>query len=833
MRLLLMYMVLFIVLLSGSALALIFILLAKKSTQKPFNFPKKAPQRLVLGWLLILFSLITLSTIYTNKARLLSSFSTITRSDASLAAEVASIGQPKNVRIVGDDHVATVYWDGAGDNSVVGYYVKWGKKSSGTFTDSKQTIHTITQIQPLENGVEYVVQVQSVQGSYSRKPTTSEQGGSDTFAVANGNLSLPVAVSVIPTSARVDSMKSRLTGFFDDMNIPAGGFDETKWNHAVNACVAAGEDGQFINGQFHGHNMTSSGFCDRGGTVSRARGIFDITGKTESDPGVIEFDLDGVTQPRDVWYIDIIPDDARKNGIPVDVTSHNDLFDADNQDPGRMIRIAQLQNGTADVKFHFYGENNQPGSFGSVNMSANMAQKDANYAFMSQVTYPAAKVIANVRRHWRIELSPQKLKIYIDGVKLGEGVPPAFFAGIKKYQIHSTLFSYNTGKQFDTVGPQTSMLHWDNFGFNGPSQSVITHNYLDGGTTGTTALFARGSSAGPIPTGNRSTKIPIPDPIGTPVGQARLMFTLQPFGYSYYSWSASNSVSINGTTLPIPGPSQNEQHWTPGYNGAAADTITPYSTGVLVNPSVLRQGLNDVSFNAGTDVLNVHLEIDYSPGNVPAYTQPKNIFSNFNSLVAPPMKASDMYWFVEQTMGLLALSGGTLPSTPPATAPATIPPATSSFSIQAGGGYTFTKSTLTTGKQMYINEPRFTFFGMPSFLQNIPYVQTSNVDIKADKNLHWSITLNQRSEVYVLYRKIPGAGIPAWLTDGYSRITTDDFSNINQFLLRKNDEGLIGLYDIYKTTPAFNGSPTTVAFGPASDATHTAFSMYLVAVKPL
>ncbi len=629
--------------------------------------PQTSTRKLAFGALVFVLVLAFIITIATYQNNIIAALFNANNANQSLAAELDTIPKPTNVKIYGDDRVATVTWTPVSGSNVVGYVVKWGKESIGSFTDMKQTIHPITQIQPLENGVKYIVQVQSVQGSYTYKPTSSEQGGNDKFATANGNVSLPVVASVIPTSQRVDSMRKRLTGFFDDMNISAGGFDETKWNHAVNACVAVGEDGQFINSQLHGHNMTASGFCDRGGTVSRARGVFDITGRTEADPGVIEFDIDGVSQPRDVWYIDLIPTDARKNGIPVDVTSHNDLFDADSADPGRMIRIAQLQNGTASLNFHYFGVTNQPGSFGSANLNVNMATKTPGYEFMSPVNFPVDTVIPNVRRHWRIEYSPTKLKVYIDAVKVGEGTVPSLFATIKKYHVHSTLFSYNTGKQFDTVGPTTSMLHWDNFGFNGPAPTLVTHNYLDGGPTGTTPLLARGTKSAPIPTGNRTTKIPIPDPIGTPVGKVRLMYTAQPFGYSYYYWNVNNSITVNGKKYSVPDPQQNIQ--TSVSKDNVSMTNIPHATGIYIEPADIKQGMNEISFNLNTDILNVHLEVDYENNNAPNYTQPKDVFANFTGYVTPPMNANDAYWFVEQKMGLenLANPGASLPPTPSTT----------------------------------------------------------------------------------------------------------------------------------------------------------------------
>lgn len=155
------------------------------------------------------------------------------------------------------------------------------------------------------------------------------------------------------------------------------------------------------------------------------------------------------------------------------------------------------------------------------------------------------------------------------------------------------------------------------------------------------------------------------------------------------------------------------------------------------------------------------------------------------------------------------------------------------FSVNKPIGYSFTKSCMQVPSAMYSDDPRFTFFLLPNQVNAIPYVQTGNVIEKEDKNLQWGINLSVPSQVYVMYRKIPGQVPPAWLSNpsqGYTKITNDDYTNLQQFVLRKNADGLIGLYDIYKRQNTQQG---TVNFYPASDSTVTAYSMYLVAVRPL
>lgn len=134
-----------------------------------------------------------------------------------------------------------------------------------------------------------------------------------------------------------------------------------------------------------------------------------------------------------------------------------------------------------------------------------------------------------------------------------------------------------------------------------------------------------------------------------------------------------------------------------------------------------------------------------------------------------------------------------------------------------------------TGTQIYSEDVRFNFFVIPPALSNTTFIQSENLSLKDLTALSWNIQVSSPSQVYVLYRKIPGQSIPAWLR-GYTKVTNDDFSNLNQFVLRKNDQGLIGVYDIYARPSTATG---TVPFGPASDSNVQAFSMYIVAVKNL
>lgn len=154
---------------------------------------------------------------------------------------------------------------------------------------------------------------------------------------------------------------------------------------------------------------------------------------------------------------------------------------------------------------------------------------------------------------------------------------------------------------------------------------------------------------------------------------------------------------------------------------------------------------------------------------------------------------------------------------------------TSFFSINSPAGYTFNKGCIENNVQMYSTDSRFLFFLPDQSINNAAFVLTPNSEIKDSTTLSWSVTTAVQSTVYILTRHIPSINqVPNWIKNGYSRSTNDDLSHINQYAKRKNELGLIGIYDFYsRTAPA-----GTITFGAASDAQAAAYSMYIVAIVP-
>lgn len=622
----------------------------------------------------------------------------------------SSLPTVQNVRAFGDDRNAIVVWDALpadviDEFNIVGYYITYRPAGSdvpfrvrqqqsidrGQFND--RNYPNAVQIQPLENGVSYEVHVQAASGSWQQTPmgdlvhqhTTSPDfpnAGYNYYPFADGRLSNKASTTVTPSGARVESMRSRLTGFFDDFNIPEGGFDELKWNIGTSACIQPNTGGAFINPQYHSHNQVRSDVkdvnCDRAGMVARPRATFDISSATEMNPAVIEFDLDGATQPRDTWYLDLIPIGSRpKTLLPIDITTHNSSDDKDMEDPGNTLRINA---GNGGIHIAYYDKERNPTYLpleledetlacliyysGDAPLGIDVrlgCDKNKRITSLSPLPFPdlSLRPITNVPQQWRIELTPTKLRLYINGFHVTTSSLPDDFVAEQKYTLHFTTFSYNTGKQYNQVVPYVEMLHWDNFGFSGPAPTEVIHNYIEGGEMGDTPVFS--TSNGPyydIPNFSRTTTLPIPDPIGQLVdGKARLFYTLAQFTYDpYQPWEelVDPTIVVNGHSYPFENPKKNMVN----PREVIYSLHQPLSLHLLVNQEHLIRGNNVIEFNIGrTSVYNVHFELPYTKGDktkpIPVYSSPTDIFGTaYLDITNPPMTNCDMFWTVERDLGL-------------------------------------------------------------------------------------------------------------------------------------------------------------------------------------
>jgi len=492
------------------------------------------------------------------------------------SARAAALPVPANLIIARDDHNAILQWDLDAENpvaalptGVTGYKITWGPAATPN-AFSKLTEERILQLQPLDNGKPYAVRVQSVDSA--------------------GHLSAPSASISFnggdPT--RVNGLRARMNGFFDDFNLPAGAPDERKWNSAYSRCNADSSNGFFINDQFHAHNTVFSGNCDRGQSISRPRAALDFS---DNGTRTIVFDWDGEFR-RSEWYLDIVP-------RMMDINGQVNLEGVDAPaDPANGLRIHQNEQAVSvDV-------------FGANGALAIPAVTDWNpYA---PLDWAGLKQVSNVRRHWEIHIRRDYAEIFIDGVKVLATAPGAFHLNEDRYYLLWNVFSYNTAK----ANVPFVLGHWDNFGFDAPAgtpHDTVTHNYR---LVNTGTDFMKASSDQPP----AQATLNIPDTVDAALAR-RLMFTLQMDDNSSYMWSPSDTVSVNGSLFAIPEPQSNAQPAIP--SSTLVGIYTPYSVVIPLPDNLLVRGANQLAFTmASGAVHNIHVELDFGTNNEPDYTPP-------------------------------------------------------------------------------------------------------------------------------------------------------------------------------------------------------------------
>lgn len=620
-------------LLIGGAIFVLFLIflvvrfLLPRLVKLAFSNPKARKITLIGGSLLAVVGIISWifyqSQLTTNTTRAMN-FTSETRASTNNSLPV-----PGNVKAYPDDRVAIVTWDLDADSptrnlqvqedhskGIYGYYIEWTKESLGFSTATKMiTEFHWAQLQPLEPGVPYIARI---------------------FAVdVDGNVSTESqTVRFTDTSARVDGLRTQMNGFFDDFNRAQGAFDELKWNMSYSGCVGEGLGGQFINSQYHGHNEASATNCDRGMSIARPRKTIDFRNRTAT----ITFDLDGSAGSRTKWYLDVlgIISDVKADA-PIDITSRIADNTGDIAHPGNILRIRQY-NGAVEVLTV-----DAKGEAALINTLQTKGTKSCdNWGGGTPLEYCKSSLnnvpldtTPNFRRHWKVLLSKSKIDIYIDDMHAFQGNINLPF---ETAYLHWLWFTYNTPKENRPM----ELVHWDNFGFdapaNDPQQNVETHNYTDGlvGTKQVDDQNLPHSVAYENPPQLLTVKIPIPDEIKDKNGAnpiaARLMFTLQGYNNHSFEWQASDNVTLNGTTNKylIPKPSSST-----GLATLVSD-YQPYSMTIPIDPNKLVKGDNTLVFTIQrSGIFNVHIELDYPKTAAPSYTQPNQIFANYNQKVIP------------------------------------------------------------------------------------------------------------------------------------------------------------------------------------------------------
>lgn len=436
------------------------------------------------------------------------------------------------------------------------------------------------QLQPLQNAMPYHVRVQRIDalGEITSLPADLVFDGGD--------------------ATRVDALRASMT-HFDDFNLPLGPADEKLWNNATVTSTDARFNLFFINDQYHAHTLHGTrvdNTGDRSQTSQRFRKPVRI------EAGVrrrIVFDMDSPLSSRSVWYLDLNP-------VSTDLTGHVDFFDGDGATglPAGMLRLrAQFQ--TFSV--------NLVGMDGASHPIASVDMEEAG-----------RQAVSNVRRHFDVRVGTDGIEVLIDGRSVIDAsfAPATLAAG--DYEPLWVAFGYNTTK--DAV--PYYLVHWDNFGFDGPDVAPReVHNYVTR-IAGTDYQKANRGN-GEFPT----FSVNIPDDLKpTQTGaaaEASLVLTYQMGDYSNFTLVDGDHVALNGgATFALPERINNSVPNNPDLLswGIPYTVRVPLGTIPHDGPSPLAVGDNAFQFFAeNTGILNVHVEVAYPPGSAPVYTPPAAI----------------------------------------------------------------------------------------------------------------------------------------------------------------------------------------------------------------
>jgi len=535
----------------------------------------------------------------------------------TVSASSTPLGKAPVVRLKRDDHVATLEMDYNADNpwgqwwtmtgsgkDDAGFLVTWWPDGSsptsmgsmggcmgcigacGNPTDPTAlskwmvTANRRVQIQPLVNDGLYHVCVERINslGEVTSLPTEITFSGGD--------------------GTRVDALRASLTQF-DDFNLPMGAADEMRWNNAASTSTDPRFNLFFINDQFHAHSLNGT---RRDNTGDRSQAAQRFRKPIAIENGVrrrLVFDMDSPLSPRSVWYLDLSPQAD-------DLTGHTDFFDEDGV-KGLPAGVLRLRSQFQTFSVNLIGADGASHQIASVDMQA-----------------AGEEALTNVRRAFDIRVGTDGIQVFIDGKSVINVAFPANTFKPGTYHLLWNAFGYNTPK--DNV--PYYLLHWDNFGFDGPNlETREIHNYVTRIAGTDYQKSERWSSTYP------SFTVKIPDDlrpkIASATAEAWLVFTYQMGDYSQFNLLPGDYVQVNGgTKFTLPARLNNSSPLDP----SLASWDKPYTVrvklGSLVSggTSPLLVGDNSFKFFAdNTGLLNVHVEVFYPTGSAPAYTAPASI----------------------------------------------------------------------------------------------------------------------------------------------------------------------------------------------------------------
>ena len=436
------------------------------------------------------------------------------------------------------------------------------------------------QLQPLLNDAPYQVRVQrlSARGQISSQATLASFNGGD--------------------GTRVAALRSSLT-WLDDFNLPMGAADERLWNNAAMVSTDPRFNLFFINDQYHAHTLNGTKVENTGDKSQTSQRFRKQVRIAPSGRRRIVFDMDSPLSPRSVWYLDLNP-------IPTELTGHASFFDEEGAlgMPAGILRLrAQGQMLSASI-VDLQGASHQ---IASVDMEDLGRQ-----------------AITNVRRSFDVRVGTTGLQIFIDGRSVIDASFAPYQLPAADYELLWVGFGYNTAKD----GVPYFLLHWDNFGFDGPIVDPRTvHNYVTRIEGTDYQKSQRWNQTFPTFT------IYIPDSL-QPVSagataEAWLVYTYQMGDYSTLTVLPTDFVRVNGAVEHLlPQPRNNTAPTNPAVMAWGVPHTGRIKLGDLVQggPSPLLVGNNSFRFFADSaGLLNVHVEVLYPPGSSPAYTPPAAI----------------------------------------------------------------------------------------------------------------------------------------------------------------------------------------------------------------
>lgn len=486
-----------------------------------------------------------------------------------------SLKVPTNVMVEEDDNSVRLSWNGPTAQNpeqfglnVEGYRVCWGRADQG-FTNGALFNRNIGTLFGVANGIEHVAVIQAVD--------------------YQGRVSAPSEVVRFKGDpSRVNMLRQQMTAFFDDFNTPDGALDELKWNTAftgVDPLAAYTHVSQYKAAMYIGNHTQMENSVLHGGrgqSLVRPRAIFDFQGRE----GRIVFDMPGTFSPRVTWYLDILP--YEKEEDISDMTGHA-TFDPGPGHPGRFLRFSQSG---SIFRIHQHDAQGNP---------IHLLETDRAPLGMHMPM-----------RHVELRVSKNRAAVYIDGELIleNEDIELDFERGV----VQMSLFAYNIIK----IHQRWARMDFDNFGFDGPPPTVVTHNYK--------TSFNYTDQINSDYYGETTWEQPIPDPIDN-ARSIRFFYTVNKHQYYWGhppEFDPGDRFVINGQTFPFPEPvSDTGLRWEDGWLG---NDDQPFSTSFELPPGLLNSGpgaVNTFTLLCNKCAIeNPHVEVYFDRGTEPSFTQP-------------------------------------------------------------------------------------------------------------------------------------------------------------------------------------------------------------------